>query len=310
MLSLQPNFYAPIEDDLIALFYQSYYLPLLNIIDEPSIKLNAVYSAILAAINAGKVQYKDGVFSGTFNIRISRELATFAKFDKRTGKWTGRPSADILAASINANAKRARLNAEMRREMDKMEARIGEAIQSLSFGSDLPLLAMDEEIRKSLYDIGVVPEINERVAEKLRADYTESQKLNIKNWAPEQTERLREMVERIQTTSDNSSIREEIMKEWGTTAAKAKFLARQETSLFFSKLSMQRAGDAGVRRYRWSTSHDARVRDSPNGPNHKHLQGLEFDIDGPGGIVDLKTGRRAHPGQDYNCRCAAIWVLE
>jgi SPP1 gp7 family putative phage head morphogenesis protein len=304
MLRLERNFYAPIESDLAELFYGIFYAPLLKVVGVPNIRLNAPSSALRAAIDSGQVTYEGGIFSGKFNMRISSELSRFAKFDKRTGKWNGRPSADILAASINANAKRARLNAEMKREMDKMEARIGEAIQSLSFGSDLPLFAMDEEIRKSLYDIGVVPEINERVAEKLRADYTESQKLNIKNWAPEQTERLREMVERIQTTSDNSSIRDEIMKEWGTTAAKAKFLARQETSLFFSKLSMTRAGDAGVRRYRWSTSHDIRVRE-----DHKELQGTIHAIDDPP-IVDSRTGRRAHPGEDYNCRCAAIWILE
>lgn len=304
MLRLESNYYSPIESGLAELFYNVFYAPLLEVVGVPNIRLNAPSSALRAAIDSGQVQYENGTFSGKFNMRISSELSRFAKFDKRTGKWTGRPSVDILAASINANAKRARLNAEMKREMDKIEARIGEAIQTLSFGDDLPLFAMDEEIQKSLYNIGVAPQINERVAEKLRADYTESQRLNIKNWAPEQTERLREMVERIQTTSDNSSIRAEIMKEWGTTAAKAKFLARQETSLFFSKLSMQRAGDAGVRRYRWSTSHDIRVREG-----HKELQGTVHAIDDPP-IVDSRTGRRAHPGEDYNCRCAAIWILD
>ncbi|MFA5380138.1 MAG: minor capsid protein, partial [Dehalococcoidia bacterium] len=81
-------------------------------------------------------------------------------------------------------------------------------------------------------------------------------------------------------------------------------LARQETSLFFSKFSMNRASSAGVRRYKWSTSHDGRVRE-----RHKELNGTIHSVDDPP-VVDLKTGRRAHPGCDFGCRCAAIWVLE
>jgi SPP1 gp7 family putative phage head morphogenesis protein len=303
MLRLEDQFYSPVEAKMLRLFWDCFFQPLLEVVDIPDMRINSS-SALLAAIRSGRVQYKGGTFTGAFNIRISRELATFAKFDKRTRKWSGRAGPEVIAASIKAKARRDDLTAKMSRELSAMESRVNATIGSLSFGEDLPLFAMDKEVRKSLYDIGVLPEIDERTAKKLRADYTDSQRLNIKNWNPEQVTRLREMVERIQTTGDNSSIRQLIEDEWHTSAAKARFLARQETSLFFSKLSMTRAGNAGVRRYRWSTSHDQRVR-----PDHKDLQGTIHAIDDPP-IVDSRTGRRAHPGQDFGCRCSPIWVLE
>lgn len=302
MLHTKPAYYSKVQED-IKLFFYGFYAPLLEEVPV-SMKLNAVDSALVSAIKSGAVQYKDGVFSGKFNMRISGELSRFAKFDKRSGTWKGRPGPSVIAASVMAESKRADLQWRLQYAIDQAERNINEAINTLSFGDDLPLSLMRDDIQADLWSVGVKVTIDDNLAAKLRVDYTESQKLNIKNWLPEQTQRLREMVERIQTTGDNSSIRELIESEWHTTAAKARFLARQETSLFFSKLSMERAGAAGVRRYRWSTSHDQRVR-----PDHKDLQGTIHAIDDPP-IVDKRTGRRAHPGEDYNCRCSAIWVLD
>jgi SPP1 gp7 family putative phage head morphogenesis protein len=202
-----------------------------------------------------------------------------------------------------ANDKRARMVADINKAINELAEKADETIKTLSFSTDLPLFAMNQDVSETL-PIGIRPTLDARTAEKLRKDYTESQKLNVKNWTPDQIQRLREMVERYQTSETNESLTDMIMKEWDVSANKANFLARQETSLFFSKFSMNRASSAGVRRYRWSTSHDVRVRD-----RHKELDGTIHSVDDPP-VVDLKTGRRAHPGEDYNCRCAAIWVLE
>ena len=56
--------------------------------------------------------------------------------------------------------------------------------------------------------------------------------------------------------------------------------------------------------YAWSESGDGRVRDS-----HKHLNKKRFRWSDPP-IVDAKTGRRCHPGQDYQCRCVALPVFD
>lgn len=300
MPRVKPSYYADVEKRIKDYFYQSFFAPLLDGLPVAPC-LNSSTNALTAAITSGRVVYKDGVFSGTFNASISMNLAQFAVYDRRSKVWRGRPPSNYLAAAIQANDKRARLTAEINKKIDEIADRVDETIKTLSFSTDLPLFAMNDEIAGSL---GVSPVLDERTAERLKKDYNESQKLNIKNWAPEQVERLRNMVEKYQTSESNEALTDIIQREWNVSANKAAFLARQETSLFFSKFSMERAKSSGVRRYRWSTSHDERVRVS-----HKELNGTIHSVDDPP-IVDPKTGRRAHPGCDYNCRCIAIWILE
>lgn len=303
MLRVKPEYYSEVEKKLRDFFYQEYFAPILEEIAPDKVLKNAA-SSLISAIQSGRVKYKDGVFSGTYNVAISRELSQFAKFDRRSSTWKGRPPADVLAASIQAEGKRKYLIDSINKKIDAMSAKVEETIKTLSFGADLPLFAMNQDIVSDLPVVGVKPEIDERTASRLRKDYTESQKLNIKGWNDEQVLRLREAVEKYQTSETKESLIDIIQKEWQVTANKANFLARQETSLFFSKLSMNRAAVSGVRRYRWSTSHDERVRES-----HKKLNGTIHSVDDPP-IVDDRTGRRGHPGEDFGCRCAAIWVLE
>lgn len=312
MLALKESYSAPIEDDLLRLFWDVFYAPLLAASKIQTIRTNAAEAYIIAAIKQGKIKYADGVFSGTFDIRTSRELSSFATFDRRSKVWTGNPSPAIKAAAILADTHRRELQARLEKAIDAAEANINQTVQSLSFGSDLPLFDMAGDIKKDLYSVGVMPEIDARTEKTLREQYTNNMRLNIvdeadssKGWAPEQITRLRDMVKEYQTTGTNESLRALIEREWDTSRAKARFLATQETRLFLDTLSRDRARRTGVRRYRWSTSHDEKVRQS-----HKMLDGKIVDIDGPGEIVDLKTGRRAHAGQDYGCRCAKIWVLE
>lgn len=309
MLRVKDSYFADTDEHLRRVFYELYFAPLLAAIPRAP-KLNASSNALLSALSSGRVIYKDGVFSGSFNASISMNLASFAKFDRHTKKWYGRPPSNVLASAIMANDKRARLMETMNRAIDDLARHADETIKTLSFSMDLPLFSMNQDVLDTL-PIGIRPTLDARTAEKLRKDYNESLKLNIvnendptKSWTFQQTHRLRDMVERYQTSETNESLTDMIMKEWDVSANKANFLARQETSLFFSKFSMNRASSAGVRRYRWSTSHDIRVRD-----RHKELDGTIHSVDDPP-VVDLKTGRRAHPGEDYNCRCAAIWVLE
>ena len=305
MLRLKDQFYQPINERMRRLFWDIYFKPLIELVDIPMPRLNSADDAILSAIRSGQVQYQDGLFSGQFNAKISRQLAVFAKFDSRSKTWKGKAPPSIIGASIIAEGKRKDLMARMDFALDAAERNINDALASLSLGDSLPLPLMREAVIKDLWSVGVQPHISERAEAALRKDYTASQKLNIKNWQPEQVQRLREMVKRIQTTSDNSSIRELIQSEWNTSAAKAKFLARQETGLFFEAYGRQGAKSAGVRRYRWSGAKDIRER-----PRHRELEGTIVDLDSEGPIVDLKTGRRAHAGADYNCRCAKIWILD
>lgn len=57
--------------------------------------------------------------------------------------------------------------------------------------------------------------------------------------------------------------------------------------------------EGGFDRYVWTTKKDNRVR-----PDHARLEGRIISWNDPP-VVDLRSGRRAHCGGDYNCRCTA-----
>jgi len=57
--------------------------------------------------------------------------------------------------------------------------------------------------------------------------------------------------------------------------------------------------EGGFDRYVWTTKKDSKVR-----PDHARLEGRIISWNDPP-VVDLRSGRHAHPGEDYNCRCTA-----
>lgn len=100
-----------------------------------------------------------------------------------------------------------------------------------------------------------------------------------------------------------TAIIKEIQRAYGVDKRHARLLARDQIAKLNSGLTRQQQTDAGVSEYTWSTSGDTRVRDG-----HKKLNGKRFQWSDPP-VVDAKTGRRCHPGEDYECRCVALPVF-
>jgi SPP1 gp7 family putative phage head morphogenesis protein len=99
---------------------------------------------------------------------------------------------------------------------------------------------------------------------------------------------------------------------FGLTRARAELVARDQVLKLNAGMNRQAQQNAGVDRYRWSTSLDGSVRDDPKGrgdPNHEILEGTIHSWEEPP-ITCERTGATNHPGQDYQCRCVAIPVLE
>lgn len=101
-----------------------------------------------------------------------------------------------------------------------------------------------------------------------------------------------------------STIAKEIQRTYGTTKSHALLIAKDQTGKLNAKITRHQQQSCGVNKYKWRTAGDGRVRD-----DHKELNGKIFDWDHPP-VVDQKRGRRAHPGEDYNCRCVAIPVFD
>lgn len=92
---------------------------------------------------------------------------------------------------------------------------------------------------------------------------------------------------------------QELLKQAGVgTRARAELIARDQTLKFNGQLAKARQVAAGVLKYTWVTSRDERVR-----ATHKALDRRVFHWGEP-------TPIGYEPGQDYQCRCVAVPVLD
>lgn len=117
--------------------------------------------------------------------------------------------------------------------------------------------------------------------------------------------RMKEIVtEGYQSGETTTAIVKKIQKAYSVDRRHAQLLARDQIAKLNSNIAQKQQRDAGVEEYIWSTSGDSRVR-----PGHARLNNKRFRWDDPP-VVDEKTGRRCHPGEDYECRCVALAVFD
>ncbi len=95
-----------------------------------------------------------------------------------------------------------------------------------------------------------------------------------------------------------------LQEQLGYSKSRAELTARDQTLKLYGQIQQERQEKAGITKYVWTTSQDERVR-----PDHADLDGTVQAWDDPP-IVDQRTGRRGHPGFDFQCRCTAVPVLD
>ena len=100
------------------------------------------------------------------------------------------------------------------------------------------------------------------------------------------------------------NIAADINTEYNIGKRRARLIARDQIGKLNGAITRSQQTDAGVSEYIWSTVQDERVRD-----RHADLNGKRFKWGEPP-IVDTRTGRRAEPGEDYQCRCVALPVFD
>ena len=99
------------------------------------------------------------------------------------------------------------------------------------------------------------------------------------------------------TGMSTKDIAAEIRKRGKIADGRAEGIARDQIQKFNGQLAQLRQVDLGVRRYRWRTALDERVREE-----HSRREGKIFSWDDP--------PDDGHPGEPINCRCYAEPVLE
>ena len=296
---------------------------------------------IVEAILNQEIQYINGMFFGSFNAQLSKNLVELgAKWNKVYKAYAIDEDLlpfDIRSAIAQANMKSEQMQKDIFAFIDNFD--INSFIPDLNKMLDIPLdwtlEDLDEqsdnvffswqkpktdrdksELRKELEKtIKVSPEaetkedirrakLNESKRDFIKKEYTENVDLSIKKFADKEVTRLRELVEQnaLYGLANNKNLVETIQKEFNTTMQKATFLARNETGIFVAKYHEAKARELGLTTYVWYGVNDEREREY-----HKKLNGLVFDFDNPP-IVDAK-GRRANPGVDYNCRCQARMIM-
>ena len=90
---------------------------------------------------------------------------------------------------------------------------------------------------------------------------------------------------------------------FGVSESRARLIARDQVAKANAQMTQVRQTAAGITRYIWNTSGDERVRET-----HAELNGQTFEWTDP--PVTNANGDRNHPGEDYQCRCVALPVLD
>lgn len=140
---------------------------------------------------------------------------------------------------------------------------------------------------------------------KLLGKWVEENVDLIKTIPKDSLAKMRELVlEGYRKGKPTTQIVKEIQAVYGTDRRHAQLIARDQIAKLNAEITRIQQTDAGVTEYIWSTSGDSRVRES-----HAALNNKRFKWNDPP-VVDAKTGRRCHPGEDYQCRCVALAVFD
>lgn len=306
---LTASYFIDVEKQLRRIFYDILFRPLLDVLQGATAQapelLNVKETWIVDALRTGRIQYSNGIFSGEFSAAISKALRRLgAAFDPRSRIYRIEPSrvpAWVVAEAAAYAMKAKGIHEELQRVLNETQSHLESLVYDHSVNPTKSIDAIDQGFKKAAAHLNVSPRLTPQAREELKKEYTNNMSIWIDKFSKEEIQALRQRVE-INATQGYRFDRliASIKNRFSVSENKATFLARQETSLFLSKFREKRFKDAGFVKYRWSDSHDARVR-----PDHRHLNGRIFFYDDPP-IVDQATGQRGNPGQAYGCRCVDI----
>lgn len=314
--------YEAIEQHIRDLFKREIYLPLIRIIDPVRNTITNARPGLLDALMYGQVQFYRGTFSGRFNATISKELkAIGARWDSRSGTWKLSQSSLPVDVQNAIKASESHFLRKMQKIDDHLSKILPEEIADKLKASkflDSTLWKVDRDIRANMRNIQVPPQLTKEQRKTIADEWQNNMKIDIKDWTETAIKKLRrEMKESVYAGNRYETAIKTISKSYGVSLSKAKFLARQETNLLMSKFKEVRYKDAGIKKYKWRC-----VTGSPAHPvrhSHKILDGKVFSWENPreldkNGRVNPngahKPGENKNPGEDYNCRCTAVPIVE
>lgn len=322
---LRSNYYESVQEEIVAFYWRFLFEPLIEILKKATVQADnfentaAEERALQLAIRAGKVQYRDGVFFGEFDAKTSGALRDMgAEFHVRDGVFV---IADwalptwVKTESVIANVKAKRVHEELERQMQLMQERLNLGQMELSIDATQPVAAIEGGFKSAADAIGIVDHLPPAARKRMEQRYQE----DVRPYVVESTSKFIDDLRKIIKENAEDGYRYDhlvgdLQSRYGITQRKARFIARQETALFMAAYRRERFAAAGVTRYKWSTSHDERVRPEPGVDkkygDHKILDKQIFYYETKAPAKFMSTGHPENPGEDFQCRCVDLAVLE
>lgn len=308
-MRLMPEYFEGIEAEIKILFDKTVFEPLAAIFKKYRLEFEVqnARDPIVDAIRIGRVYLEDGYFKGSFNAAISKQFKKLgAKYSIMKRGWTFDTNpANLQIAAANANDRLQKFTQEIITSLDSID------VKRMTENSALPARylksteAMNRDFEKTVKKISIKPKFTKEQAEIISEEYSENLDRYIKGWTEQNILKLREKVmSRVSAGGRAEGLAKTIETAYQVSRDKAKFLARQETSLLMSKFREERYKGIGITKYKWSGADDERER-----PDHKLLNNKVFRWDDPP-ITNRETGARNNPGEDYGCRCIAVPIVE
>lgn len=100
-----------------------------------------------------------------------------------------------------------------------------------------------------------------------------------------------------------TDLSKQVQERYGVSKSKSRMLARDQLGKLNAQISQFQQRNVGSNKYKWKTAGDGnRVRKS-----HRKLNNEIRRWDDP---PEVASGRKCHPGEDYQCRCVAIPIFD
>lgn len=265
---------------------------------------------LVEAIASGQIQYVGAHFEGRFSSTLSRELRRLgAEWDRTHGWWKvpfRKLPYDLRIAIGTAKSRFEKMNENLLSiTHDLNPAKIAESAK-LDALFEKTLHKLQKQLRVTTRSVGVLPELTKEEAARIAREYTTNMQLYIQDWTEKEIIELRKNIKMNAFGGYRyEGMVKTIQDRYGVSVNKARFLARQETSLLMVKFKQSRYQSVGANEYKWSCVNGSPKH--PVRPMHKRLDGKIFSWNNPP-IVD-EHGNRKNPGQDYGCRCDAIPIV-
>ncbi len=308
--------YDRLERTIIDLLRREIYQPLIELIPHANSEtIKNSNSPLESAILAGRVRYYRGQFKGSFSSATSKELrAIGAEWERKTRSWK-LPQSKMPAGTLRAvQLSESRFITVLEKINRKLQELAPEKIADAFAGKkifDSSLYKVNKDFKESIKGVTVAPTLTDEVRGKIAEQYTDNMKLYIRDFAKKEITKLRkEVAENVFAGNRYEALTKNLQDSYGVSQRKAKFLARQETSLLMSKFKAARYQEAGVDEYKWVAVAGSKLH--PVRPSHEKLaqeskRGKTFRFSDPP-YIDAKEGH-ANPGEPFGCRCTAKPVV-